>query len=157
MRFGGASLRNRLESSMSSIKGWSGMPPTASRSRRETKMPWSPVQIPVRRERWFNRPRDHFEHRRRVGQADVKSTPEHGSRSIPQRVQKRRFHARVRVQEPDQPAPGKLRPALHLPSAMRLAACENDAAILAYSFGMVLAVAIDDDDLETVRRSDLPE
>ena len=53
MRFGFASRRNRFESSMSSINGWSGMPPTASSSRRETKIPWSPVQIPVRNERWF--------------------------------------------------------------------------------------------------------
>ena len=43
----------RVDSSMSSISGWSGKPPTASKSARSTKMPWSPVAMPVSRERAF--------------------------------------------------------------------------------------------------------
>src|SRR3989338_5061439 len=50
------SANSRLDNSISSISGCSGKPPTDSKARRVTNMAWSPVAIPVRRERQFIRP-----------------------------------------------------------------------------------------------------
>ena len=45
--------RRRLVISTSSISGWSGNPPTASNAARVMKSAWSPVAMPLRRERRF--------------------------------------------------------------------------------------------------------
>ena len=115
------------------------------------------MQIPVRSERWF------------ISQAITSNTGEaldKRTSKLPQSTDPAAFrsasstaglYARVGVQEPDQLAPGKHRPVLHLPCAMRLAARKDDAVTLAHPLGIVLAAAVDDQDFETVRSSDLPE
>ena len=50
---GAAVRRSRRESSMSSISGWSAKPPMAWNAARCTKIAWSPVAMPVQRERRF--------------------------------------------------------------------------------------------------------